>query len=69
VRSECLVTDEDVAKAEATLNFNANLVEQEDYIASFQIQRGFETAAQTEIMFGKNELGLQLFRQSLESQY
>lgn len=69
VRSECLATDEDVAKAEATLNFNANLVEQEDYIASFQIQRGFETAAQTEIMFGKNELGLQLFRQSLESQY
>lgn len=68
VRTECLDTEEAVAKANATLDFNANLVATEDYVASFQIQRGFETAAQSEILFGKNELGLHLFRQALESQ-
>ena len=46
----------------------ANLVRDEDYWASFQIQRGMRTKAQDEILFGQNEVGLMMFHESLQSQ-
>ena len=46
----------------------ANLVQDEDYWASFQIQRGMQTKAQEEILFGQNEVGLMMFHESLKSQ-
>jgi len=51
------------------LDLVANLVEEEDYMASFQIQRGLKTGAQTDVIFGRNEKGLMMFHDSLRGQF
>ena len=40
----------------------------QDYAASNAIQRGLATGAQSEIIFGHNELGVQLFHRRLDVQ-
>jgi len=56
------------AQSAEILDVVANLVQDEDYWASFQIQRGMQTRAQEEILFGQNEVGLMMFHESLQSQ-
>jgi len=56
------------AQSAEMLDMVANLVRDEDYWASFQIQRGMRTKAQDEILFGQNEVGLMMFHESLQSQ-
>jgi len=56
------------ARSAAMLDMVANLVQDEDYWASFQIQRGLQTGAQDEIVFGQNEIGLMMFHESLQNQ-
>jgi len=56
------------SKSAEMLDMVANLVQDEDYFASFQIQRGMKTQAQKEILFGRNEVGLMMFHESLRSQ-
>jgi len=56
------------ARSAAMLDMVANLVQDEDYWASFQIQRGLQTGAQDEIVFGQNEIGLMMFYESLQNQ-
>ena len=58
----------DKEKAAAMLDMVTQLVEDEDYSASFQIQRGLTTGAQDEIIFGRNEIGLMMFHESLRDQ-
>jgi len=56
------------AQSTEMLDMVANLVQDEDYWASFQIQRGMQTKAQDEILFGQNEVGLMMFHESLQSE-
>jgi len=46
----------------------AKLVADEDYLASFQIQRGLASGAQHAMLFGRNELGPILFHENLRQQ-
>lgn len=56
------------SKSVEMLDMVTNLVQDEDYLASFQIQRGMRTEAQKEILFGQNEVGLMMFHESLQTQ-
>jgi len=56
------------ANAATMLDGVAQLVKDEDYMASFQIQRGLKTGAQESIVFGQNELGLMLFHENLKAE-
>ena len=67
VTKDRAATEEGLAQAIAHLDGVTNLVQKEDYWASHTIQRGLASGAQTEIVFGQNELGLQLFHDSLNA--
>ena len=69
VRKDFAGDEERRAKTQAMLDLVADLVEEEDYMASFQIQRGLKTGAQTDVIFGRNEKGLMMFHDSLRGQF
>jgi phenylpropionate dioxygenase-like ring-hydroxylating dioxygenase large terminal subunit len=58
--------EQGAANADQMLDYIAQLVENEDYFASFQIQRGLNAGAQKSIVFGRNELGPMLFHENLQ---
>lgn len=68
VKKDLADNDLAAAQAETMLDGVAKLVADEDYLASFQIQRGLASGAQDAILFGRNELGPILFHENLRQQ-
>jgi hypothetical protein len=46
---------------EDMINWLHNVVEQEDYQLGLQVQRGLESGAHADVVFGRNERGNQYF--------
>jgi phenylpropionate dioxygenase-like ring-hydroxylating dioxygenase large terminal subunit len=57
--------DEDRANAEAAINFFRDVTYNEDYLIGLEIQKGLESGAQEELIFGRNERGNQFFHEWL----
>jgi phenylpropionate dioxygenase-like ring-hydroxylating dioxygenase large terminal subunit len=56
-------SDEDRATIEASINFLRDVTYNEDYKLGLEIQKGLETGAHTEVVFGRNERGNQYFHE------
>jgi len=56
---------EDAAAVEAMINFFRDVTYQEDYVIGLQIQKGLESGAHDEVVFGRNERGNQYFHEWL----
>jgi phenylpropionate dioxygenase-like ring-hydroxylating dioxygenase large terminal subunit len=65
LRREPIKDDEDRAGVEAAINFFRDVTYQEDYLIGLEIQKGLESGAQEELIFGKNERGNQFFHEWL----
>ena len=57
--------EEDRANVEAAMNFFRDVTYTEDYVIGLEIQRGLESGAHDELVFGKNERGNQYFHEWL----
>lgn len=60
-----VLTDEDRERSEARADFLYEVVRDEDYATGLGIQRGLTSGANAEFVFGRNELGLHRFHQSV----
>jgi phenylpropionate dioxygenase-like ring-hydroxylating dioxygenase large terminal subunit len=58
---------DDDARAQARADFLYEVVRDEDYWVGAGVQRGMATGANTEFLFGRNEIGLQHFHKTLHS--
>lgn len=54
-------TDQDVATVEQMVNFFRDVTNDEDYLLGLKVQKGLESGAIKEVIFGRNERGNQLF--------
>jgi phenylpropionate dioxygenase-like ring-hydroxylating dioxygenase large terminal subunit len=65
LRRDPIKDDEDRANAEAAINFFRDVTYNEDYLIGLEIQKGLESGAQEELIFGRNERGNQFFHEWL----
>lgn len=65
-RKEPVVTDEEKLKAQQRSDHYYEVVRDEDYATGLGIQRGLPSGANTEFIFGRNEVGLHVFHRSVE---
>ncbi|MEP7006911.1 MAG: SRPBCC family protein [Sphingomonas bacterium] len=65
LRREPLQDDEDRAGVEAAINFFRDVTYNEDYLIGLDIQKGLESGAHDEMIFGRNERGNQYFHEWL----
>lgn len=65
LRREPIRDEEDRAQVEAAINFFRDVTYQEDYVIGLEIQKGLESGAHDEIVFGRNERGNQYFHEWL----
>lgn len=65
LRREPIRDEADRANVEAAMNFFRDVTYNEDYLIGLDIQKGLETGAHDEIMFGRNERGNQYFHEWL----
>jgi phenylpropionate dioxygenase-like ring-hydroxylating dioxygenase large terminal subunit len=65
LRREPIRDEEDRANAEAAINFFRDVTYKEDYLIGLEIQKGLESGAQEDLIFGKNERGNQFFHEWL----
>ncbi|MFA7585227.1 MAG: SRPBCC family protein [Novosphingobium sp.] len=65
LRREPIKDDQDRESAEAAMNFFRDVTYTEDYIVGLEIQKGLESGAHDELVFGKNERGNQYFHEWL----
>lgn len=64
-RREPIRDEEDRANVEAAINFFRDVTYNEDYLIGLEIQKGLESGAQEELIFGRNERGNQYFHEWL----
>ena len=57
--------DEEAEKLEQMVNFFRDVTYEEDYVIGMEIQKGLESGAHEELIFGKNERGNQYFHEWL----
>ncbi|AZI35706.1 putative iron-sulfur protein [Caenibius tardaugens NBRC 16725] len=65
LRREPIRDEEDRANVEAAMNFFRDVTYTEDYVIGLEIQRGLESGAHDDLVFGKNERGNQYFHEWL----
>lgn len=65
LRREPIKDEEDRANVEAAINFFRDVTYQEDYVIGLEIQKGLESGAQEDLIFGRNERGNQFFHEWL----
>jgi phenylpropionate dioxygenase-like ring-hydroxylating dioxygenase large terminal subunit len=65
LRREPIKDEEDRTNVEAAINFFRDVTYNEDYLIGLEIQKGLESGAQEELIFGKNERGNQFFHEWL----
>lgn len=65
LRREPVRDEEDRAATEAAMNFFRDVTYTEDYIIGMEIQKGLESGAHDELVFGRNERGNQYFHEWL----
>jgi len=65
LRREPIRDEEDRAATEAAINFFRDVTYNEDYLIGLEIQRGLESGAHDELVFGRNERGNQFFHEWL----
>lgn len=65
LRREAPKDDEDRANIEGMINFFRDVTYNEDYVIGLEIQKGLETAAHDDLVFGRNERGNQYFHEWL----
>jgi phenylpropionate dioxygenase-like ring-hydroxylating dioxygenase large terminal subunit len=65
LRRDPIKDEEDRANVEAAINFFRDVTYNEDYLIGLEIQKGLESGAQEELIFGKNERGNQYFHEWL----
>lgn len=65
LRRDPVRDDEDRANVEAAINFFRDVTYTEDYLIGLEIQRGLESGAHDELVFGRNERGNQYFHEWL----
>ena len=65
LRREPIRDEEDRANVEAAINFFRDVTYNEDYLIGLEIQKGLESGAQEELIFGRNERGNQFFHEWL----
>lgn len=65
LRREPVKDDADREGVEAAMNFFRDVTYQEDYLIGLEIQRGLESGAHDELVFGRNERGNQYFHEWL----
>lgn len=66
LRREPIRDEEDRANVEAAMNFFRDVTYTEDYLIGLEIQKGLETGAHDELVFGRNERGNQYFHEWLD---
>ena len=66
LRREPYKDDADREATEAALNFFRDVTYEEDYIIGEKIQKGLESGAHEDVIFGKNEVGNQHFHKWLD---
>ena len=65
LRREPIRDESDREAVEAAMNFFRDVTYQEDYLIGLEIQKGLESGAHNEIVFGRNERGNQFFHEWL----
>ncbi|MFM5929788.1 MAG: aromatic ring-hydroxylating oxygenase subunit alpha [Novosphingobium sp.] len=65
LRREPIRDEEDRANVEAAINFFRDVTYNEDYLIGLEIQKGLESGAHDELVFGRNERGNQFFHEWL----
>jgi len=65
LRREPIRDEEDRANVEAAINFFRDVTYNEDYLIGLDIQKGLESGAHDELVFGRNERGNQFFHEWL----
>lgn len=65
LRREPVRDEKDRAAVETMINFFRDVTYQEDYVIGLEIQKGLESGAHDEIVFGRNERGNQFFHEWL----
>ena len=65
LRRDPIKDDEDRANAEAAITFFRDVTYNEDYLIGLEIQKGLESGAHNELVFGRNERGNQYFHEWL----
>lgn len=65
LRRDPIKDDEDRANVEVAINFFRDVTYTEDYLIGLEIQKGLESGAHDELVFGKNERGNQYFHEWL----
>ncbi|WP_082594339.1 SRPBCC family protein [Sphingomonas sp. Root710] len=65
LRRDAPKDDADRESLEAMINFFRDVTYQEDYVIGLEIQKGLETAAHDDLVFGRNERGNQYFHEWL----
>ena len=65
LRREPIRDEDDRANVEAAINFFRDVTYQEDYVIGLEIQKGLESGAHDELVFGRNERGNQYFHEWL----
>ena len=66
LRREPIRDEEDRANVEAAMNFFRDVTYTEDYVIGLEIQKGIESGAHDELVFGRNERGNQFFHEWLK---
>lgn len=66
LRREPIRDEEDRANVEAAMNFFRDVTYNEDYLIGLEIQKGLESGAHDELVFGRNERGNQYFHEWLD---
>ncbi len=65
IRRDPIKDEEDRANAEGAINFFRDVTYNEDYLIGLEIQKGLQSGAQPELIFGRNERGNQYFHEWL----
>ena len=63
LRKDAAKDDEDKKALEGMMDFFADVTYGEDYVIGLEIQKGLESGAHEEVVFGKNERGNQFFHE------
>jgi phenylpropionate dioxygenase-like ring-hydroxylating dioxygenase large terminal subunit len=61
------LTDDDIAAARLAVNSTTSLLTDEDYAMAESVQRGLESGAQSQVLYGRNEPGVQHFHESFRA--
>jgi phenylpropionate dioxygenase-like ring-hydroxylating dioxygenase large terminal subunit len=64
-RRQPIRDEEDRANVEAAINFFRDVTYNEDYLIGLEIQKGLQSGAQEDLVFGRNERGNQFFHEWL----